>query len=155
MQRVTVTLDDDLMGEIDAIMAERGYRNRSEVIRDLARAGIREAAADAGQARECVAALVYVYDVEARELSNRLTRAYHSHQELSVASLQVNLGDDTCFEVAVLRGDSGELQRLGEQVIAERGVRHGKLVQIPLEMRRHTRVAARRTAPTPAKRTAR
>ena len=30
MQRVTVTLDDDLMAELDAIIAERGYQNRSE-----------------------------------------------------------------------------------------------------------------------------
>jgi CopG family nickel-responsive transcriptional regulator len=152
MQRVTVTLDDDLMGDIDAIMAERGYRNRSEVIRDLARAGIREAATDAGEARECVAALIYVYDPEARELSKRLTRAYQSRHELSVASLQVNLGKDTCFEVAVLRGESGALQRLGEQVIAERGVRHGKLVQIPLEMRPDTRVATRRAVETSGRR---
>ncbi|MGA7457707.1 MAG: ribbon-helix-helix protein, CopG family, partial [Methyloceanibacter sp.] len=27
MQRVTVTLDDDLMAELDAMIAERGYQN--------------------------------------------------------------------------------------------------------------------------------
>ena len=41
MQRVTITLDDELMKELDAIIAARGYQNRSEAIRDLARAGIR------------------------------------------------------------------------------------------------------------------
>ena len=46
MQRVTITLDDALMDELDAIIAARGYQNRSEAIRDLARAGIREAAED-------------------------------------------------------------------------------------------------------------
>ena len=76
MQRVTVTLDDDLMAELDAIIAERGYQNRSEAIRDLARAGIKEAAPDSGRGRDCVAALVYVYDHEARQLSKRLVRAF-------------------------------------------------------------------------------
>ena len=42
MQRVTVTLDDELVAEIDRIAAARGYQNRSEAIRDLARAGLRE-----------------------------------------------------------------------------------------------------------------
>ena len=37
MQRVTITLDDALMEELDAIIAARGYQNRSEAIRDLAR----------------------------------------------------------------------------------------------------------------------
>ena len=45
MQRVTITIDDELMTELDRIIATRGYQNRSEAIRDLARAGIREAAA--------------------------------------------------------------------------------------------------------------
>ena len=45
MQRVTITLDDELMAELDRIIAARGYQNRSEAIRDLARAGIRQEAA--------------------------------------------------------------------------------------------------------------
>ena len=104
MQRVTVTLDDDLMAELDAIIAERGYQNRSEAIRDLARAGIKEAAPDSGRGRDCVAALVYVYDHEARQLSKRLARAYHDQHELSLASLHVHLDHDTCLEVTALRG---------------------------------------------------
>ncbi len=133
MQRVTITLDDDLMAELDAITAARGYQNRSEAIRDLARAGIREAAEQVPPRRECVAALVYVYDHEARQLSKRLTKAFHDHHELSQASLHVHLDHDTCLEVTVLRGKSSEVQHFGERVIAERGVRHGKLVPMPLD----------------------
>ena len=29
MQRITITLDDDLMEELDAMIAEHGYQNRS------------------------------------------------------------------------------------------------------------------------------
>ncbi len=133
MQRVTITLDDELMAELDAIIAARGYQNRSEAIRDLARAGIREAASALGTARDCVAALVYVYDHAARQLPKRLTSAYHNHHELSLASLHVHLDHDTCLEVTVLRGKGDEVQHFGEHVIAERGVRHGKLVPMPVE----------------------
>lgn len=133
MQRVTITLDDALMAEVDAIMAARGYQNRSEAIRDLTRAGLREAATDGDLKRDCVAALVYVYDHAARELSKRLTNAYHEHHELSLASLHVHLDEDTCLEVTVLRGRAGDVQHFGEHVIAERGVRHGKIVRMPVE----------------------
>lgn len=133
MQRVTITIDDDLMAELDAIIAARGYQNRSEAIRDLARAGMREAAGDIGSGRDCVAALVYTYDHAARQLSKRLTDAYHSHHEMSLASLHVHLDQDTCLEVTVLRGSGAEVQHFGEHVIAERGVRHGKIVRMPIE----------------------
>ncbi len=36
MQRITITLDDDLMEELDAMIATHGYQNRSEAIRDFA-----------------------------------------------------------------------------------------------------------------------
>ena len=43
MQRLTITIDDELKNAIDRIIAERGYQNRSEAIRDLARAGLTRA----------------------------------------------------------------------------------------------------------------
>ena len=104
MQRVTITIDDELMTELDRIIAARGYQNRSEAIRDLARAGIREAGATLDAQRDCVAAVVYVYDHAARELSKRLTETFHDHHELSLSSLHVHLDHDSCMEVTVLQG---------------------------------------------------
>ena len=86
MQRVTITLDDDLMADLDRIIAARGYQNRSEAIRDLARAGIQQAASETGSSGQCVAALVYVYDHAARELSKRLVQNFHGHHEMSLAT---------------------------------------------------------------------
>jgi CopG family transcriptional regulator, nickel-responsive regulator len=43
MQRITITIDDDLLETVDAVAATRGYPNRSEAIRDLVRPGALEA----------------------------------------------------------------------------------------------------------------
>ncbi|MBB3950505.1 nickel-responsive transcriptional regulator NikR [Aureimonas jatrophae] len=131
MQRVTVTLDDELMGELDRIIAERGYQNRSEAMRDLVRAGLSGANREGDAARPCVAALVYTYDHRARDLSRRLTDSHHDHHDLSVSSLHVHLDRDTCLEVSVLKGTGGDVRHFAEHVIAERSVRHGQLVVIP------------------------
>ncbi|WP_182086543.1 nickel-responsive transcriptional regulator NikR [Aureimonas sp. ME7] len=131
MQRVTVTLDDELMAALDEVMAERGYQNRSEAIRDLARSGLARARQDSGAAGPCVAALVYVYDHAARDLSRRLTNAHHDHHDLSVSSLHVHLDHGTCMEVSVLKGETGAVRHFAEHVMAERSVRHGELVLIP------------------------
>jgi CopG family nickel-responsive transcriptional regulator len=137
MQRVTITVDDELMVELDRIIAARGYQNRSEAIRDLARAGIRQAAETIDQKRDCVAALVYVYDHNARQLSKRLADTFHNHHELSLASIHAHLDHDHCMEVTILRGKADEVQHFGEHVIAERGVRHGRADQAAHACRWH------------------
>src|SRR3954462_1414449 len=109
-------MDDDLMAEIDRMAAERGYQNRSEAIRDLARAGLQQTTLGADDGRGCIAALVYVYDHRARELSKRLTRTFHDHHALSLATLHVHLDHDRCMEVNVLQGRRGEVQHFSEHV---------------------------------------
>lgn len=133
MQRVTITLDDDLVAEIDAFMLARGYSNRSEAMRDLTRAGLTEMQAGGAQSGHCVGALVYVFDHERRELARRLTSVHHDHHGLSLATTHVHLDGDTCLEVALLRGEIEDVRHLADHVIAERGVRHGRLVIVPTE----------------------
>ena len=134
MQRITIAVDNELMTEIDRLMKSRGYQNRSEAIRDLARAGIRQANEHTHAPSDCVAALVYVYDHEARELSKRLTRSFHEHHDLSLSSMHVHLDHDSCMEVSVLRGKTHDVQHLADHVIAERGVRYGQLIMVPVDI---------------------
>jgi CopG family nickel-responsive transcriptional regulator len=132
MQRVTITLDDDLMRELDQLIAARGYQNRSEAIRDLARAGLKQALLNAGGTSDCVGVLSYVYDHGSRDLAKRLTNVFHHHHELTVSSLHVHLDPINCLEVSVLKGGMAAVQHFAEHVIAERSVRHGELAIIPL-----------------------
>ncbi len=134
MQRITITIDDDLAHEIDKLAQSRGYQNRSETVRDLVRAGIAHTRPDAAAAAQCVAGMVYVYDQGTRELPKRLANAYQDQHDLTVATMRVGLDHDTCMEVAVLRGVTAEVERFAERIIAERGVRHGRVVVIPAEI---------------------
>ena len=139
MQRVTITIDDDLVAEIDAFMAGRGYGNRSEAIRDLARAGLSQSSLEAVQDhdRDCVATLSYVYDHASRELPKRLTQDFHEHHGLAQATLHVHLDHDSCLEVTVLKGRSAEVKAFADHVIAERGVRHGHIAYMPADVGAH------------------
>lgn len=133
MQRVTITLDNELMAELDGWIAARGYQNRSEAIRDLTRAGLQEMSLQQNAAQDCVAAVIYVYDHATRELSKRLVHAFHDHQTLSIATMHVHLDHGSCMEVTVLKGKTGEVRHFAEHVIAERGVRHGRVVVVPAD----------------------
>lgn len=133
MQRVTITLDDELVEEIDAFIARRGYQNRSEAIRDLARVGLGELAVTADPARDCVAAVVYTFDHEKRELARRLASVHHHHHDLSLATTHVHLDEANCLEVTLLKGSVGEVSHFAEHLTAERGVRYGRMVVVPIE----------------------
>ncbi|HMK89494.1 MAG TPA: nickel-responsive transcriptional regulator NikR [Methylocystis sp.] len=131
MQRVTLTIDDDLMESLDRYMEASGHQNRSEAVRDLVRAGLLTQPSIDDDARRCLAALVYVYDHETRQLSRKLLSDHHSHADLSIATLHVHISEDSCLEVSLLRGRKAEVEHFAQHVIAERGVRYGQLVVVP------------------------
>jgi CopG family nickel-responsive transcriptional regulator len=132
MQRVTVTMDDALLAEIDTLVERRGYQNRSEALRDLARAGMNQINGPV-ESEPCVAALVYVYDHARRDLPNRLANEFHDHHALAVSTLHVHLDSQSCLEVAVLKGPAGDVRHMADHVTAERGVRHGQLIMLRTE----------------------
>ena len=133
MQRVTITIDDELVAEVDRFITARSYANRSEAIRDLTRSGLQQAATEVGGAQQCVAALVYVYDHETRELPKRLTRNFHERHDLAETTLHVHLDHDRCLEIAVLKGRGSDVQEFADHIIAQRGVRHGRVVFLPAD----------------------
>ncbi len=133
MQRITITVDDDLMTDVDRIIETRGYQNRSEAIRDLARAGLAQAMQSASGGHDCVGALVYVYDHAARQLGSRLVHSFHEHHDVALATMHVHLDHESCLEVAILKGRNRDVQTVADQVIAERGVRYGRLLAIPVK----------------------
>ena len=135
MQRVTITLDDELVDEIDAFIARRGYQNRSEAIRDLTRAGLGELANTADPDRPCVAAVVYTFDHEKRELARRIASVHHHHHDMSLATTHVHLDEANCLEVTLLKGKVADVAHFAEHLIAERGVRHGRMVVVPMDNR--------------------
>lgn len=138
MQRVTVTIDDDLLEEIDALCERKGYQSRSEALRDIirsefSRAQAAEARSAAGADEICHATLTYVYNHETRALASRLTTSHHHHSDMSISTTHVHIDHDNCLEVSILRGTVDKLQAFADSVISQRGVRHGALHIMPVE----------------------
>jgi CopG family nickel-responsive transcriptional regulator len=133
LERLTVTIDEDLVAEVDGFMTDRGYANRSEAFRDLLRSGLEQLGGATAGNRPCVATLSYIYDHADRELPKRLTREFHEHHDLAQATLHVHIDHDSCLEVTVLKGRGTEVKKFAEHVIAERGVRYGHVAVLPID----------------------
>src|SRR4051794_6544392 len=73
--RTGVSIEDDLLQQFDALIVRRGYKNRSEAIRDLIRETLVNDAVDAN--RDVVATLSMVYDHHLPNLGQKLTEMQH------------------------------------------------------------------------------
>jgi len=133
MQRITITLDDDLVAQFEEFLVRQGYSNRSEAFRDLIRERLAQAQREKTDRGACFATLTYVYDHHQRDLASRMTEASHAHHDLTVSTLHVHLDHNNCLETAVLHGPTARVQAFADQVMAESGVRHGKLYVLPVK----------------------
>ena len=124
--RTGVSIEPGLLEKFDRFIAKRGYKNRSEALRDLIRESL--ITEDIEQNRPVAATLSMIYDHHRHDLSNKLNQIqHHSHQNV-LAATHVHLDHDNCLEVVILKGRSGDVKQLADHMLSMRGVKHGKLV---------------------------
>ena len=127
LRRFGIAIEGELLDQFDELMEKRGYTNRSEAFRDLARAELLKESAKKPNAT-VVGTVTIVYDHHVRLLSEKLTELQHQHHQCVVSSLHVHLDHDHCLEVIVLRGKAKDVQQIADSLIATKGVRHGRLI---------------------------
>jgi len=133
MERFTISLDDALAQEFDRLIAERGYDNRSEAVRDILRGHLDRLRESRDVDGPCVATLSYVYNHHERELAERLIELQHAHHDLTLSTMHAHLDHDHCIETVILKGPARTVRRFADALVAERGVRHGQLNLVMLE----------------------
>jgi CopG family nickel-responsive transcriptional regulator len=133
MQRLTISIEDDLATDFEALVLARGYENRSEAFRDLLRRELGHAIVEAQPDATCVATLTYLYDHHERTTANRLADMQHDHHDLTVSTMHAHLEHHLCVETVILRGPASKVQAFAQHVLAQRGVRQGNLHLVPLD----------------------
>ena len=126
LTRTGVSIEEDLLAKFDRAIASRGYKNRSEAIRDLIRDSLVEE--EIGLNKPVVATLSLIYDHHSPNLSDKLNEIQHHSHGNVLAATHVHLDSENCLEVVIMKGRSGEIKHLADHMLAMRGVRHGKLV---------------------------
>jgi CopG family transcriptional regulator, nickel-responsive regulator len=124
--RFGVSIPDDLLDKFDVLIAEKGYTNRSEAIRDLIRDRLVEDEWSASE-HDVVGTVTVVYNHEQSDLAQKLTQIQHRQHELVISSLHVHLDQHNCLEVLIMRGRSDDVKKVGQLLISTRGVKHGKI----------------------------
>lgn len=124
--RFGVSIDSKLMRKFDDLIERKGYRARSEAIRDLIRDRLVEEEWEAGD-QDTVGTITLVYDHHTRELDHALTDLQHRSYHQIISALHIHLDAHNCLEVLVVRGTSRDIRKIADGLIGTRGVKHGKL----------------------------
>ncbi len=132
MQRVTISMDDELGESFDSLIKSQGYESRSEAMRDLVRKAL-DARRTETVGGKCVANLSYIYDHNIRSLAQRLTAVAHEHHDLVVATMHIHLDHANCLESTVLKGEIAMVRAYADSLRAERGVTFTELNLISVE----------------------
>ncbi|MFQ5590354.1 MAG: nickel-responsive transcriptional regulator NikR [Phycisphaerae bacterium] len=130
IDRISISLDTELLAAFDQHIASMGYENRSEAIRDMIRDSLL-----AGRLRssdeQVVAFLTLTCDQRVGEMGKRLRDALSAHSNLVGGSLHVPIDQHRENVVIVLRGAISSVQSLANELQALRGVAHGHLAAVP------------------------
>ncbi|MGD2088593.1 MAG: nickel-responsive transcriptional regulator NikR [Candidatus Aminicenantes bacterium] len=130
MSKVTrfgVSLETTLLEKFDQLNTQKGYKNRSEAIRDLIREQLVAEEWNSCQ-QETVGVFSLVYDHHQRDLNKTLNQIQHQHVEVIVSSTHVHIDHHNCLEVIILRGETNTIKKISHQLASTRGVKHGKLI---------------------------
>jgi CopG family transcriptional regulator, nickel-responsive regulator len=124
--RFSVSLPSALARELGRMSREKGYDNRSLAIADMIRAHLVEHRQQQGTG-EIAGSITLVYDHHRHHLQDLLTDLQHDHYQVIISTLHAHLDHDHCLEVLLVRGDAREIKKLADELIAAKGVKHGKL----------------------------
>ena len=125
--RKGIAFEPRQLREFDKLIKARGYKNRSEAVRDLIRAALIKEEQQNPEA-EMIATLTIVYNHSDHDLQHALTHAQHQVSYLVISSMHTHLDKNNCLEVLVMKGKISSIKQLADKLIATKGVKHGKLV---------------------------
>jgi CopG family transcriptional regulator, nickel-responsive regulator len=130
IERIGVSLEEELLEAFDVLIAKQGYNSRSEAIRDLIRRQLCQEQLENPKAK-AVGAAIIVYDHHAAKLTDSLIELQHSHtmtqQPQIISSLHVHLDEHDCLEIIVLKGLVSEINKVGERILSMKGVKLGRI----------------------------
>ncbi len=125
LERISITIEPELLAQLDRFVAESGHNNRSEAMRDLIRSHFVERSDDTERVTGVVA---ISYDHAQRELSDKLVHVAHAHHDYVLATTHVHLDHQHCLEMSALAGPRNAIERYADHIIGLKGVNHGAFV---------------------------
>ena len=127
MPIVSISLNDEILKQIDSLQKNLGFSGRSDAIR----AGIRSFVSEEKQKEDLsgsVNAILLV--VHNDEYDNQVTEIKHSYEDLITMHLHSKIEGDKCMELFILKGESDPVGEITKQFQINKKMDTVKLVAL-------------------------
>ena len=126
VSRISVSLPELLLEELDRMVCRRGFESRSQAIAEMVNQQLVEHKQRLGE--EIMAGTItLVYDHSTPGLQQQLADLQHEYLSEVISSLHVHLMHAHSMEVILVQGPAARLQFIADKMVTRRGVITGRL----------------------------
>jgi CopG family nickel-responsive transcriptional regulator len=124
---VSVSLNSDILMEIDKLQKALGFSGRSEIVR----AGIRNLLAEEKDRQNLsghlFAVLLAIHDEKS---DDQVTEMGHGYDKLITTHIHNKIDGDRCLEIFLLKGDAEEVKDMTKKFQSNKKMDHVKLITL-------------------------
>ncbi len=121
-----MSLSEELLGELDAMVGERGFASRSQAVASVLQRSLVRHRYEVGD-RVMVGTITLCYDHTDKGLQTDLAALQRAQIAEVISSLHVHLMNSLTLEVVLVQGPADALQSIADQMITRKGVISGHL----------------------------
>ncbi|MEP0824457.1 MAG: CopG family ribbon-helix-helix protein [Nitrososphaera sp.] len=125
MTIVSVSLNDEILREIDKLQKALGFSGRSEIVR----AGIRSLLAEERDRQNLsgriFAVLLVIHDEKS---DDQVTEMGHDYDKVISTHIHNKIGGDKCLEIFLLKGDAEEITDMTKKFQSNKKTDYVKLI---------------------------
>jgi CopG family nickel-responsive transcriptional regulator len=126
VSRISISLPEELLTDLDEMVERRGFESRSQAIGDMINQHVVEHKREFGD-EVMAGTITLLYDHSTRGLQKQLADLQHSYIDEVISSLHVHLMHHQTMEVILVQGPVLRLQQIADEMITQRGVITGRL----------------------------
>jgi CopG family transcriptional regulator, nickel-responsive regulator len=131
IKRFGVSLEEELLNDLDEIVEKQRFPNRSQAIRFLIQKNKVEH--DWNSDNIVLAAVAIVYDHNQKELHKQVNSLQHEYHCLLLAGQHVHVDDHNRMEIIALKGKPGRITNLFNKLKAIKGIKHAELIRTGID----------------------
>ena len=127
MTIVSVSLNEDILTEVDKLQKALGFSGRSEIVW----AGIRNLMAEEKDRQNLSGSLFAVLlAIHDEKSDDQVTTMQHAYDRLITTHIHNKIDGDRCLEIFLLKGEADEVKDMTKKFLSNKRMDHVKLIAV-------------------------
>jgi CopG family nickel-responsive transcriptional regulator len=126
VSRISISLPEDLLSDLDRMVEARGFESRSQAVNDMLHQFLLEHKCEQGD-DVMVGIVALFYNNSVPGLQKQLADLQFRYIDEVISSLHVHLMHNQTMEVILVQGPARKLQMIADEMTSRRGVVSGKM----------------------------